>query len=332
MEGNIRIAPVEIVHLDLSYSETRIRDPKAVIRMADALVRYGQIMPILVVGGQAPRYTLIDGYRRVAAAGRLGQDTLSAHIFDGDEKQALCHVLVRSEDRKWDIIEQAGLIQQLHRRHGLSQYQIAHLLGKGQSWVSRRLALLDTLPESVISCVRQGSISSWAATRVLAPMARANTDHVQRLTDSLVKNPLSTRQLFAFFDHYRRSNRKVRENMITDPSLFIKATEAGQDLRDGRQLAQGPEGQWRKELSVICHMLQRLIRTADTVIYAGQSNLDQRSLLTAFGKADGLWTELKTQIGRCVNDTQCNQGSDLVASPGQCGHPSDQPVTQRLSQ
>ena len=332
MEGNIRIEPVEIVHLDLSYGDTRIRDPKAVIRMADALGRYGQIMPILVVGGQGSGYTLIDGYRRVAAARRLGQDTLSAHIFDGDEKQALCHVLARSQDRKWDIIEQAGLIQQLHQRHGLSQHQIAHLLGKGQSWVSRRLALLDTLPEPVIDCVRQGSISSWAATRVLAPMARANTDHVQRLTDSLVKHPLSTRQLSAFFDHYRRSNRKVRENMITDPLLFIKAGEAGQNLRDGRKLAQGPEGQWRKDLSVISHMCQRLIRTADTVIYSGQSNLDQRSLLTAFGKADRVWTELKTQIERCINDTECNQRGDLVASPGQCGHPSDQPVAQRLSQ
>ena len=126
----------------------------------------------------------------------------SCRIFDGDEKQALCHVLVKSEDRKWDIIEQAGLIQQLHRRHGLSQHQIAHLLGKGQSWVSRRLTLLDSLPEPVISCLRQGRISSWAAARVLAPMARANTDHVQRLTDSLIEHPLSTRQLFAFFDHY----------------------------------------------------------------------------------------------------------------------------------
>ncbi len=160
MEGSIKIKQIEIVHLDLSYSEIRIQNPKAIIRMADALANHGQIMPIMVVAQETLRYTLIDGYLRVAAASRLGKDTLSAHIFNGDEKQALCHVLVKSGERKWDIIEQAGLIQQLHRRHELSQHQIAHLLGKDQSWVSRRLALLEALPEQVITCVKQGNISS----------------------------------------------------------------------------------------------------------------------------------------------------------------------------
>jgi len=302
MEDSIRIKHVEIVHLDLSYSHIRVQNHKAVIRMADALENYGQIMPILVTPTEVPRYTLIDGYLRVAAAGHLGKDTLLAHIWNGDEKQALCHVLVKTAERKWDIFEQAGLIQELHRRHELSQRKIARLLGKDQSWVSRRLALLEMLPEQVIKSVQRGNISSWAATRVLTPMARANTDHATKLADSLMKHPFSTRQLFIFFKHYQRSNRKVRENMIDAPFLFVKATEAGKDLRDGRQLAQGPEGQWRKELSTICHMIQRLIRAADNVIYAGQSNLDQRSLLTAFNQTDQMWNKLKMHIERRMDD------------------------------
>lgn len=331
MEGSIRIKQIEIVHLDLSYSDIRIQNPKAVIRMADALARYGQIMPILVVAHQIPRYTLIDGYLRVAAASRLGKDTLSAHIFSGDEKQALCHVLIKSGERKWDNIEEAGLVQELHRRHELSQRQIARLLGKDKSWVSRRLALLQALPEQVITCVKQGNISSWAAARVLAPLARANTDHVKRLTENLMKQPLSTRQLFLFFKHYQRSNRKIRENMIKEPQLFVKATEAGQDLRDGRQLAQGPEGQWRKDLSVIRHMIQRLIRAADNVIYAGQSTLDQRSLLTAFNRTDRMWDELKTHIERRTNDIGCQQRGNSIAAQSPSQYPSDQPVAQHLS-
>lgn len=331
MEGSIRIKQIEIVHLDLSYSDIRIQNPKATIRMADALASYGQIMPILVVAQETASYTLIDGYLRVAAARRLGKDTLSAHIFDGNEKQALCHVLVRSGERKWDIIEQAGLIQQLHRRHELSQHQIASLLGKHQSWVSRRLALLEALPEQVIKCVKQANISSWAAARVLAPMARANTEHAQRLTENLMKQPLSTRQLFVFFKHYQQSNRKVRENMIKEPLLFVKATEAGIQLRDDRKLSQGPEGQWRKDLSLIGHMSQRLIQAADNVIYAGQSNLDQRSLLTAFNRTDRMWENLKTHIERRTHDIGCQQRDDLIAAQIRSRHPSDQPAAQHLS-
>ena len=314
MEDHIRIKPIEIVHLKLSYSHIRIQNPKAVVRMADALTNYGQVMPILVAPLQLPRYTLIDGYLRVAAARCLGKDTLLAHIFNGDEKQALCHVLLKSGERKWDIFEQAGLIQELHRRHGLSQRKIARLLGKDQSWVSRRLTLLQSLPEPMINSVKRGNISSWAATRVLTPMARANTDHAKRLANQLMEHPLSTRQLFVFYKHYQRSNRKVRENMIDEPLLFVKATEAGKDLRDGQQLAQGPEGQWRKELSIICHMINRLIRATDNVIYTGQSNLDRRSVLTCFNEADQAWHRLKTQIQRCMNDTDCRQGDDSIAA------------------
>ena len=302
MEEIIRIKPIETVHLNLHYSHVRVQDPRAVIRMADSMERYGQIMPIVVVTAEAPRYTLIDGYLRVAAAKRCGNDTLLSHIWHGSEKDAICHVLVKDDERKWDIFEQAGLIQELHRRHGLSQRQIAHLLGKNPSWVSRRLSILASLPDKVAKSVQRGNISSWAATRVLTPMARANTDHAGRLAESLIKDPMSTRQLFIFFKHYQRSNRKVRDNMVNNPQLFVKAEETGKDLRKSRLLKAGPEGKFREDLRIIAHMVERLMSTADTVFYAGQSTLDRRGLMTAFKKTDQMWRKLNQHIERRVDD------------------------------
>jgi ParB/RepB/Spo0J family partition protein len=270
--------------------------------MADSMERYGQIMPIVVVTAEAPRYTLIDGYLRVAAAKRCGKDTLLSHIWHGSEKDAICHVLVKDDERKWDIFEQAGLIQELHRRHGLSQRQIAHLLGKNPSWVSRRLSILASLPDKVAKSVQRGNISSWAATRVLTPMARANTEHAGRLAESLIKDPMSTRQLFIFFKHYQRSNRKVRDNMVNNPQLFVKAEETGKDLRKSRLLKAGPEGKFRENLRIIAHMVERLMSTADTVFYAGQSTLDRRGLMTAFRKTDQMWRKLNQHIERRVDD------------------------------
>jgi ParB/RepB/Spo0J family partition protein len=330
MEDIIRIKHLEIVHLDLSYRHIRVQNPQAVMRLADSMQRYGQIMPILVVAVSPPRHTLIDGYLRVAAAKRLGQDTLLAHIWHADEKHALCHILVKDDQRSWDIFEQAGLIKELHRRHQLSQRELSRLLGKDPSWVSRRLALLETLPEQLLNCVQRGTISSWAATRVLTPMARANADHAQRLADSLMKHPLSTRQLFIFFKHYQRSNRKARENMINEPLLFVKALAAEKENRDSQQLAQGPEGQWIKDLGTIGHMIQRLIRTADTVIYAGQSNLDRRCLLTGFNEADQIWRKLKKHIQRRINDISSEQGDDFSAAQGRKRHSADQPAAEHL--
>jgi len=332
MEEIIRIKPIEIVHLNLRYSHVRVQDSRAVIRMADSMQRYAQIMPILVVTAEAPHYTLIDGYLRVAAAKRCGKDTLLSHIWHGSEKDAICHVLVKSDQRKWDIFEQAGLIQELHRRHGLSQRQIAHLLGKNPSWVSRRLSILASLPDKVAKSVQRGNISSWAATRVLTPMARANTDHAGRLAESLIKHPMSTRQLFIFFKHYQRSNRMVRENMVNNPQLFVKAEETGKDLRKSRLLKAGPEGKFREDLRIIGHMVERLMSTVDTVFYAGQSTLEQRGLMTVFRKTDQMWRKLNQHIQRRVDDIRSEQRNDFSTVQSRNRHPSDQPAAEHLPQ
>ena len=330
MEEMIRIKPIEIAHLNLRYSHVRVQDPRAVIRMADSIARYGQIMPILVVTAEAPRYTLIDGYLRVAAAKCSGKDTLLSHVWHGSEKNALCHVLAKDGERKWDLFEQAGLIKELHRRHGLSQRNIAHLLGKDPSWVSRRLSILASLPDKVAKSVQRGNISSWAATRVLTPMARANADHAGRLAESLIQHPLSTRQLFIFFKHYQRSNRKVRENMVNDPQLFVKAQETGKDLRQGRLLKAGPEGKFKEDLRIIGHMVERLMSAADTVFYAGQSNLDRRGLMTAFRKTDQMWRKLNQHIERHVDDIRSEQRNDFGPVQDRNRHPSDQPAHEHL--
>jgi ParB family chromosome partitioning protein len=330
MEDIIRIKHLEIVHLDLSYRHIRVQNPRAVMRMADSMQRYGQIMPVLVVAAKPPRHTLIDGYLRVAAARRLRQDTLLAHIWHEDEKHALCHILVKDDQRRWDIFEQAGLVKELHSRHQLSQRELSRFLGKDPSWVSRRLALVETLPEQLLNSVQRGTISSWAATRVLTPMARANADHAQRLADSLMKHPLSTRQLFIFFKHYQRSNRKVRENMVNEPLLFVKAMVTEKEHRDSQKLAQGPEGQWTKQLGIICHMIQPLIRAADTVIYAGQSNLDRRGLLTAFNEADQMWCKLKKHIERRIDDIDYRQRDDFGAVQSRKRHSAHQPTVGHL--
>jgi hypothetical protein len=47
--------------------------------------------------------------------------------------------------------------------------------------------------------VRAGRLSSWAATRIVAPLARANPEHADRLLMALSQAPLSTRELRRWF-------------------------------------------------------------------------------------------------------------------------------------
>ena len=140
-------------------------------------------------------FILIDGYLRVNAVRRCLRDTVMAEIWECKEEEALVEVLARAHSRKWDLLEEAALIRELHDQYHLSQSKIASLLGRKQGWVSGRLALYHALSEDLLELIREGVISTWAATRVIAPIARAIPEHGKALCENLSQEDLSTRDL-----------------------------------------------------------------------------------------------------------------------------------------
>ena len=159
-------------------------------RLAELIERCGQIVPCVVVaapqsqdgkGGGVQALVLIDGYRRVGALRRLGRDTVGVEQWSCDLTTALLRVLARTRDRAFASIEEALLLRALVGEHGLSRHEVARRSGRDVSWVSRRLQLLLGLPDGALAAVRGGRLSSWAANRVIVPLARANAEHAERL-------------------------------------------------------------------------------------------------------------------------------------------------------
>jgi hypothetical protein len=144
--------------------------------------------------------------------------------------------------------------------------------------------------------IRKGAISTWAATRVIAPIARAIPEHAKALSDNLSKASLSTRELTLLFRHYQKANRKQRENIVCEPFLFLKALHSKEQATEAKTLKEGLEGKWLRDLRVITHMLRGLCREVPTLFYSGQSNLDRRILLTAFEESQKQLMELEKQI------------------------------------
>ena len=103
-----------------------------------------------------------------------------------------------------------GEVGELIDAHGLTQRDAARTCARDVSWVQRRLVLLGELPQALLEAVRSARVSSWAATRVFVPLARANSDHASRLLASLGAQMLSTRELRTWFDHYQGAQREQR--------------------------------------------------------------------------------------------------------------------------
>jgi len=306
--------------------------PERVACLASSIERFGQIIPVIALREGMDSFVLIDGYLRVKAMRRCLRDTVVAEIWECKEEEALVEVLARAHSRKWDLLEEAALLRELHDQYHLSQSRIASLVGRKQSWVSGRLSLYHALSEDLLELVREGSISTWAATRVIAPIARAIPEHAKALSENLSKTSLSTREMAQFFRHYQKANRKQRENMVREPFLFLKAHHEREDATEAKSLKEGPEGKGLRDLRVIAHMLRGLLREVPTLFYSGQCNLDRRILLTAFEESQELFMKLEKEIRRFNrSDHTGDQTSHLEPLSEGSANPADQPDPQTLS-
>jgi len=294
MDGRLReIKEVEITKLHLRYAPTRIERPERVLALAASIERVGQIIPVIALR----TFVLLDGYLRVKALKRLGRDTVMAEIWECREEDALVEILARAHGRRWDLLEEAALLQELHAHCNLSQERIASMVGRTQGWVSGRLALYHTLSEDLVDLIRKGSISTWTAMRIIVPIARAIPEHGKALSESLSMVSLSTREMAQFFRHYQKANRSQREYMVHTPVLFLKSVRAKEEAAEAKVLKEGPEGKYLKDLRVITHMLKGLLREVPT-LFSCRSNLDRCLLLTAFHDSQKQFMVLEKEIGR----------------------------------
>jgi len=326
----VDVKKIEIAHLELRYAHTRIRDIQAERRLCASLECYGQITPVVVVPGKPPRHVLLDGYLRVAGVKRLGRDTIMAEIRE-HEKDALLEVLASNQARRWDIFEQAELIKEIMIRFDFSQADMARHTGKSESFISRRLLLLESLDDELRKHVRQGRISIWSATRVLAPLARANEKHASQLMRRLIAQPLTTRELTDWFKNYQKSNKKIRTAMVENPHMVLKALNVRSEALKAATIKKGPEGRWVKDIKIVTRMVKRLSEDIDMVFYENQSDSDRRLLQTAFDAGVLAFNELMEKIRR-INATHRNEEHHSATACTGRFNPENQQTCATLTQ
>lgn len=288
---------LDLHRFDLRYADTRVTDARALDRLVRSLEQFGQIVPCIAVSvSDTDRLVLVDGYRRVAALRRLGSDTARVVVWRCPLDEALIGVLTQANGRAFAAIEEALQLRILIQAQGLSQHEVARRCGRDVSWVNRRLLLLSGLSDAVLAAVRGGQLSAWAAVRIVVPLARANTEHAERLLASLAREPLSSRALRCWFEHYRKANRTVRERMVAQPRLLIETLAETDAAVAAEQLAAGPEGACVKDLRVLEAVLKRLRQRL------GSLHPVPGCVHRAVPRVQAAWTDLLEEIARDVED------------------------------
>lgn len=220
---------LELGQLELRYEKLRKRSARRERQLLGSLSEHGQLLPVVVVRAEAAeRFVLLDGYKRVRALRRLASDTVRATLWDLPVADALLlERLMRSAEED-SPIEQGWLLSALRAEFGLSLEELSRRFDRTKSWVSRRLALVEKLPEVVQERVRTGILAPHAAMKFFVPLARANHADCVRLATALTES-ISIRQAGALYAAYKAGNVGTRSRLCTEPHLALRALDAGRD-------------------------------------------------------------------------------------------------------
>jgi ParB family chromosome partitioning protein len=214
---------LEFHQLDRRWEHLRVREPQRQRRLLASLADSGQQTPIVVVAAGPPdRYLVIDGYKRVAALEQLGRDTVEATVWAMSEAEAL--LLARSLrcSPQESALEQGWLLVEMERRFGYGLDELARRFDRSPSWVSRRLALVELLPEAIQQQVREAKLPAQVAMKYLVPVARVSAGDCTRMAAAFVAHRCTTRQAGQLYTAWRQGTRAVRERILAEPGLFLK--------------------------------------------------------------------------------------------------------------
>ena len=205
--------------LGQNYRRYRLPDPQAETDLVASLSRYGQLTPV-VVCLREETHQILDGFKRLAAAQALGWKTVSVRLWEADERAAKAAIYgLNQTGRHTQEWEDAWIVQALVREDGLTQVEVAELLGRHKSWVCRRLALVEKLAEAPREDLRLGLLSATAARSLVRLPAGNQTE----LLATFHRDSLTASELAGVVDLLNStSGRWQQEHILQQPRQALQ--------------------------------------------------------------------------------------------------------------
>ncbi len=184
------------------------------------------------------RYTLLAAEKDFHAAKSMGATELEVRVYAFTEKNAEVFSLIeRLKLERLGAMEEAYLMKQLVRDHGLTQDDVAALIGCSRPAVANTLRLLTLAPE-VVGLVESGRLSAGHAR-------------------TLVRVPQN--QQYAFAEEALKRGYSVRE-MERAVKAFLTPPEVLQQEKDAKAAAKSAE------LKALVERMRRVFRTKVSLI------------------------------------------------------------------
>jgi ParB family chromosome partitioning protein len=164
-ESDLKTLPIAEIAPN-RFQPRRAFKEQELAELESSLKSSGLLQPI-TVRRRGTGWELVAGERRLRAATRLGWTEIPAVVRDFDDQAMLTLALVENLQRSdLNAIEEAEGYQRLTEEFGLTQQQVADVVGKDRTTITNLLRLLG-LPSAVRKMVEAGQLSNGHARALL---------------------------------------------------------------------------------------------------------------------------------------------------------------------
>ena len=168
----------------------RLRHPKRMVResvgdiddLAESIREKGLLEP-LVVRPHGDLFEIVAGNRRYEACKKIRKKSVACHIVDMDDASSYEESLIENLQRQnMNPVEEGIAFRKYVDDYGFGgMMRLARAIGKSESYVSRRIALVD-LPESITKSVVEGRLSSIIA-QELIPLKKGDAASLAKVAE-----------------------------------------------------------------------------------------------------------------------------------------------------
>lgn len=197
-----------VVEININDIEPNVNQPRQVFDkdklddLAQSIRLYGIVQP-LIVKKEDNVYKIIAGERRWRAARLAGLKTVPCIVRDYTNAEMMQVALIENLQRQdLNPIEESEAFYKLINEHGITQENLAVIVGKSRPAITNSLRLLN-LPDKVKDMVISGQISSGHARALLALKEKGD---IEKIAVLIVEKELSVRQVESLVNKLSNEN------------------------------------------------------------------------------------------------------------------------------
>nr|WP_276537107.1 ParB/RepB/Spo0J family partition protein [Anaerosalibacter massiliensis] len=221
---NIDNEKESIVNIDISLIKPNKKQPrkefdkKALLELSQSIKTYGVIQPIIVRKFKND-YEIVAGERRWKASQEAGLKEIPCIIKDMEELDSMKIALIENLQREdLNPIEEAVAFEELMKDYGLTQEEVAKVVGKSRSYIANTIRLLN-LDENTKNHIQEGKISSGHGRALLSI---DNEKERENVTKEIIDKKLNVRDTERLAKEVKEIEKKenIRKDQVS--SSFSK--------------------------------------------------------------------------------------------------------------